>query len=163
MNKKSESYTLPKSFKQAPLSPAPEIKDISSKKLIRDLGLKVTQQRLQILEAVRNGPMHFTAQEIYEIIVSDFPGIGFATVYRFLKKMSSQGYVTEVRMGGMPARYEWASKQHHDHITCIRCGVVVEFENDNIEKLQEKVAHNLGFTLTNHILELFGTCPKCQA
>ena len=134
---------------------------VSGKKIIRDLGLKVTNQRLQILEAIRQGPSHFTAQEVFESVTTRHPEIGFATVYRFLRTLSEQSYVTEVRMGGMPARYEWAAKSHHDHLTCISCSKIVEFENAEIERLQERVARQFGFTLTSHVLELYGHCPEC--
>ena len=138
-------------------------KGVSHKKIVRQLGLKITQQRLNILEVIRSsGLSHFTAQEVFEVINEKNPEIGFATVYRFLKKLSEQNFVTEVRMGGMPARYEWASKRHHDHLTCTKCGQIVEFENQKIENLQEKIAHHYGFRLTHHILELYGLCEKCN-
>jgi Fur family transcriptional regulator, ferric uptake regulator len=136
---------------------------IPSKKIIRDLGLKVTNQRLLILDIVRNGLSHFTAQDIFEKVADRNPDIGFATVYRFLRTLSEQSYVTEVRLGGMPARYEWASKRHHDHLTCTSCSEIVEFENTEIERLQEKVAKQFGFQLTHHVLELYGVCPSCRA
>lgn len=137
-------------------------KDIPGKKIIRDIGLKVTLQRLAILETVRRGPTHFTAQEIFETVSEDHPEIGFATVYRFLKKLSEQHYVSEFRLGGMPARYEWMTKNHHDHLSCTNCGKIVEFENQKIESLQESIAEIYGFKLTHHVLELYGTCPQCQ-
>ncbi|MCM2281574.1 MAG: transcriptional repressor [Bdellovibrionaceae bacterium] len=133
------------------------------KKIIRDLNLKVTSQRLLILEVVRNGPSHFTAQDVFESVLARNPEIGFATVYRFLRTLSEHSYVTEIRMGGMPARYEWAGKRHHDHLTCVSCANIVEFENTEIERLQEKVAKQFGFSLTDHVLELYGVCPECRA
>ncbi len=132
------------------------------KEIIRDLGLKITQQRLAILNHVVTGKAHFTAQAAFESLSKTHPEIGFATVYRFLRKLSENGYVTEVRMGGLPARYEWAHKKHHDHLTCTKCQGIVEFENQEIEELQEKIADQFGFVLTDHVLELFGLCPKCQ-
>ena len=153
---------LPVSSQQPKLPREDLFKDIPNKKIIRDLGLKVTQQRVAILEVIRNGPTHFTAQEVFEEVNVKNPEIGFATVYRFLKKLSEHNFVTEVRMGGMPARYEWSARQHHDHLTCVRCGKIVEFENDKIEELQVKVATQHGFTLTHHVLELYGVCSECQ-
>lgn len=135
---------------------------VPGKKIIRDLGLKVTQQRLDILDVVRGGPSHFTAQDVFETVEKRNPEIGFATVYRFLRTLTDSEFVTEVRMGGMPARYEWAAKDHHDHLTCTTCGKIVEFENVEIERLQEKVASRFGFLLTSHVLELYGTCPECR-
>lgn len=143
-------------------SPRTKKTPVPSKKIIRDLGLKVTQQRLDILDVVRSGPNHFTAQDVFETVVRRNPDIGFATVYRFLRTLTENAYVTEVRMGGMPARYEWAIKDHHDHLTCTSCGKIVEFENEEIERLQEKVALRFGFLLTSHVLELYGVCPECR-
>lgn len=132
------------------------------KQVIRDLGLKVTHQRLIILEKILTGRDHVTAQEVFEAVAEVDPDIGFATVYRFLRALSENGFVTEVRMKGLSARYEWADKTHHDHLSCIECGVITEFENDEIETLQLKIAESLGFVLTDHILELYGVCPECQ-
>ena len=133
------------------------------KALIRRMNLKVTSQRLLILHALCEGRRHITAQELFEKVVKKDDSVGFATVYRFLRHMADQRFVTEVRMGGMPARYELTPKKHHDHLTCSTCGVIVEFENRTIETLQEKVAKQFGFALTHHLLELYGICPKCQA
>ena len=159
--KKLESV-LPVSHSQPALPREDLFKEVPNKKIIRDLGLKVTQQRVAILDVIRSGQTHFTAQEVFEIVNEKSPEIGFATVYRFLKKLSEQNFVTEVRMGGMPARYEWSAREHHDHLTCIRCHSIVEFENQKIEALQDKIAEQHNFILTHHILELFGICPKCQ-
>lgn len=132
------------------------------KKIIRALNLKITDQRLAILRTLHEGRRHITAQELYEKINKNHPEIGFATVYRFLKSLTEGQFVTEVRMGGLPARYEMAPRGHHDHLTCVKCGKICEFENKAIETLQEKVAHQLGFKLTHHVLELYGVCPDCQ-
>jgi Fur family ferric uptake transcriptional regulator len=132
------------------------------KKVVRNLGLKVTQQRLIILETILKGRAHVTAQEVYEAVARRAPDIGFATVYRFLRTLCQHNYVTEVRMGGLPARYEWAGKRHHDHLTCVRCRRICEFENQEIERLQLKIAGELGFVLTNHVLEMFGLCSDCR-
>ncbi len=157
------SALLPVSTTQEPLLRSKKKTDaVSGKKMIRELGMKVTNQRLLILEVVCNGPNHFTAQDIFEAVASRNSAIGFATVYRFLRTLSEHQFVTEVRMGGMPARYEWAAKHHHDHLTCISCHKIVEFENAEIEKLQAKMAKQFGFTLTDHLLELYGVCPDCR-
>lgn len=133
------------------------------KRIIRALNLKVTNQRLAILKALHEGRRHVTAQELYEKLNVEHPEIGFATVYRFLRTLTEGHFVSEVRMGGLPARYELTPKGHHDHLTCVKCGKICEFENRAIETLQEKVAHQFGFRLTHHILELYGVCPACQA
>lgn len=132
------------------------------KRMIRNMGLKVTQQRIAILESMTSGRAHVTAQEVFEEVNAKFPEIGFATVYRFLRKLAEQSLVTEVRMGGLPARYELTPRRHHDHLTCVSCGQIVEFECLPIEDLQVAVAKAHNFRLTHHILELYGLCPVCQ-
>lgn len=132
------------------------------RKIIRDMGLKVTDQRLLILKALHSGRVHVTAQEVFELVSKQDPEIGFATVYRFLRTLTDQGFVNEVRMGGSSARYELKPEGHHDHLTCERCGMICEFENSKIEELQESVARQFGFQLTSHVLELYGLCPQCQ-
>ena len=132
------------------------------KRIIRALHLKVTTQRLAILRCLHEGRRHVTAQELFEKISVKHPEIGFATVYRFLRSLSDGRFVTEVRMGGLPARYELTPKGHHDHLSCTKYGKIVEFENRQIEALQEKVSEKFGFKLTHHILELYGVCPDCQ-
>ncbi len=139
-----------------------EYTDVELKKIIRTLNLKVTNQRLAILGALHDGRRHVTAQELFEKVNVEYPEIGFATVYRFLRTLTEGNFVSEVRMGGLPARYELNSKSHHDHLTCVRCGKICEFENKTIETLQEKVAKQFGFQLTHHVLELYGVCPSCQ-
>lgn len=157
------SSSLPVSSQQEPLARPLRSEKVPDKKIIRDLGLKVTSQRLLILDVVRTGPNHFTAQDVYETVSQRNPAVGFATVYRFLRTLSEHQFVTEIRMGGMPARYEWAAKRHHDHLTCVQCSKIVEFENYEIERLQDKVAKEHGFSLTDHVLELYGVCPECQS
>ncbi len=143
-------------------SQTPYSADRAEKHIIRKLGLKVTTQRLAILKALKGNRGHFTAQEVYETVSGPYPLIGFATIYRFLRLLSEHGFVTEVRLGGLPARYEWKTKQHHDHLTCQQCGFICEFEDPQIEALQNEVAKKFGFALTHHVLELYGICTTCQ-
>ncbi len=145
-----------KLIRREPLEPG------TFKRMIRKMGLKVTQQRLAILESLSAGRAHVTAQEVFETVNARYPEIGFATVYRFLRKMAEQKMVTEVRMGGLPARYELTPRRHHDHLTCKLCGQIVEFESPQIEALQEQVAKEHNFRLTHHVLELYGDCARCR-
>lgn len=132
------------------------------KRIVRNMGLKVTDQRLAILQCLGRGRAHVTVQEVYEAVRRSHSDIGFATIYRFLRQLTEKGFVTEVRMGGLPTRYELTPRSHHDHLTCTQCGKIVEFENHDIEDLQQLVAYNHGFKLTGHVLELYGLCPACQ-
>lgn len=140
-------------------------KDKDIVEIIRSLGLKITQQRVCILRTLLKKGNHFSAQVIFENLKKSGAKadleIGFATVYRFLRDLAKGGYITEIRMGGLPARYEWANQQHHDHLTCLNCHAIYEFENKSIEKLQQQVALNFGFQLTDHLMELYGICSDC--
>jgi Fur family transcriptional regulator, ferric uptake regulator len=143
-------------------------KEDDLKKMIRAMGLKITDQRLLIINCLhdasfKSGERHVTAQELYEKAVKKDAKIGFATVYRFLRDLATHQFVTEVRLGGQPSRYELTNQEHHDHLTCTGCGKICEFENDKIEKLQASVAEYFGFKLTHHVLELYGLCPSCQS
>src|SRR5690606_33798245 len=117
------------------------------KKIIRSIGVKVTDQRMLILEEILTGNDHVTAQELFENVKQRNPEVGFATVYRFLRTLTDHQILSEVRMQGLPARYEWANKEHHDHITCTKCGKISEFESDEIEQLQLQMAKKLGFEM----------------
>lgn len=143
-------------------------KEEDFKKIIRSMGLKVTAQRLLIINClheseIKSGERHVTAQELYERVVKKDTSVGFATVYRFLRDLADNNFVTEVRMGAQASRYELSTKEHHDHLTCTKCRKIVEFENKKIEKLQLQVAEYFGFVLTGHILELYGLCSSCQS
>lgn len=155
---------LPKQRNQDIVIHHRDLSEEDLKRVIRDMNLKVTEQRMVILKSLHEGPRHVTAQELFERLAKEHPDIGFATVYRFLRSMTETGHVTEVRMGGLPARYELSPKEdHHDHLTCTNCGRICEFENRAIEEMQERVAKEFGFKLTDHVLELYGLCPNCQS
>lgn len=137
------------------------IGEANLKRMIRSMGIKVTSQRMAILNGLIAGRAHVTAQEVFEKIHDSYPEMGFATVYRFLRKLVEAGLVTEVRVGGLPARYELATHRHHDHLTCESCAKIIEFEDPEIEALQKAVAKKYGFVLTHHLLELYGRCAIC--
>jgi Fur family ferric uptake transcriptional regulator len=117
----------------------------SLKRIIRDLGLKVTHQRMAILNALTKGRAHRTAQEIYEAVHEKHPEIGFATVYRLLRTLSEKAYVTEVRMGGLPARYELTPNHNHDHLTCTSCGKIVELSTRRLRLFRSRWPEKMDF------------------
>ncbi len=163
----TESVLLPRPLDEDIVRKEERFQTEDFKKMIRAMGLKITDQRLLILgclhdSSARSGERHVTAQELFEKVSAKDAGVGFATVYRFLRDLAEKHYVTEVRMGGHSSRYELTTQEHHDHLTCVQCGKICEFENKKIERLQAQVAEYFGFKLTNHILELYGICPACQ-
>jgi len=87
--------------------------------------------------------------------------VGLATVYRTLQLLKDNGLIAEHRFGDRCRRYEQAQTSHHDHLICLGCGAVIEFQEPLIERLQEKAARRHGFSAEHHRLELYGYCRAC--
>lgn len=137
----------------------------SLESVLRQCGLKVTQQRLAILKALNSGPrVHLTAQDILDEVRKTYSHIGFATVYRFLKHLTKAGMATEIPMGNSSSRYELKSKEFHYHITCIQCGKIIEFKNKTIENSIKKLLKENNYTMKHQSLELYVKCnlPGCS-
>ncbi len=126
-------------------------------------GLKSTQQREIILDEFLRSSSHLSTEDLYLRLRKRHPGIGYATVYRTLKLFAESGIAEERHFGDGQTRYESVSGQeHHDHLICTACGAILEFENPEIERLQDKVAKEHGFRIKSHRLDLYGLCGKCQ-
>ncbi len=125
--------------------------------------LKVTKQRRAVLEAFLGIEDHVSAEDLYRIVSDKEPKIGLATVYRTLSLLTESGLASELDFGDGQKRYEHKYLHgHHDHMICTKCGKIIEFHNQMIEKLQEKVASEHEFKMTSHKLDLFGVCKDCQ-
>lgn len=125
--------------------------------------LRLTGQRRFIAEIFFRIEGHHSAEEISRMVREARPGIGPATVYRTIKLLREAGLATGMNSGDGLARYESPFRRsHHDHLICRRCNRIVEFENDQIEALQHKVAKRHGFVVTDHRLELYGICDECR-
>ena len=150
-------------IKEELLGGRPSLSEESFKSLLGQFGLKITFQRLSILKSLGSGSKtHLTAREVFEKTVKTHPDIGFATVYRCLKQMTSLGILSELKVGHSPARYEIKSDTHHHHLICIHCGKIVEFQNNEMEKMIQQVSKNHQFQPTHHILELYGKCNNSR-
>lgn len=126
-------------------------------------GLKSSDKRSFVVDYFIQTDRHFTVEELYFEIKKLRPGISYSTVYRTLKLLAQCGLATESMFGESKSRYEPVHNSgHHDHLVCRKCGKIIEFENDKIEKLQKDVARNYGFHVSAHRLELYGLCKKCQ-
>ena len=134
------------------------------KRVLRDNGLKYTKQREVLLQTLYNNSEHFTPEQLYLYIKERHPGlnVGIATVYRSLNLLEESGMVTSISFGAQGKKFELANKPHHDHIICRHCGVIVEFEDQVIEKRQLTIAKDNGFKLTGHIMQLYGVCSECS-
>lgn len=125
-------------------------------------GLKSTRQRTLILEIFYSAGGHLSAEELLELVRAEDPKISQATVYRTLRLLTDCGLAEARNFGDGQTRYEIATDDHHDHLICTSCGLIVEFEDAKIEKLQEEIAQEHGFDMTHHKMELYGHCPKCR-
>ncbi len=127
-------------------------------------GLRSTDQRRLIVETFFKSPNHVSIEELLAQVRAQDPRVGYATVYRTLKLLTECGVAHERRFGDGLARYELADEaSHHDHLICLECGKIVEFEEPRIEKLQDEVGKSHGFELRSHKHELYGICPDCLA
>jgi Fur family ferric uptake transcriptional regulator len=132
------------------------------KSFLRERGLKSTKQRDIIATEFLRGTKHLTAEELYRKISKKHKDISYTTVYRTLKLLTRSGLATERVFADNLTRYEpLSAEDHHDHLICLSCGEITEFENSRIERLQEKIAQDFGFHTVIHKMELYGYCQKC--
>jgi Fur family ferric uptake transcriptional regulator len=123
---------------------------------LRKAGLKVTLPRLKILEILEgNQQRHLSAEDIYKELLETGEDIGLATVYRVLTQFETAGLVNRHNFEGGHSVFEMNEGEHHDHMVCIETGAVVEFINEDIERLQREIAKKHGFELIDHSLVLY--------
>ena len=129
---------------------------------VQDRRLNVTAQREAIVEQFLRTRDHVSIDELLLKVRKRHPKVGYATVYRTLKLLVDSGLAVERQFGDGQARYEVVG-DHHDHLICVKCGLILEFEDDEIERLQEEMAKSLGgFRVLRHKHELYCICPKQQ-
>ncbi len=126
-------------------------------------GLRSTDQRRLIVELFFRSPNHVSIEELLAVVRVEDSRVGYATVYRTLKLLAECGVAYERRFGDGLTRYELADDtSHHDHLICVECGKITEFEEPQIEVLQESIAAKYGYELRSHKHEMYGVCPDCQ-
>ena len=125
-------------------------------------GLKSTAQRDYIADTFFRTNTHISLDELLKKVKRKTPNIGYATVYRTMKLLTDSGLAIARQFGDGQTRYENLPEDgHHDHMICIKCSRIAEFQNQKIEQLQSEMAKKLGFTVVNHKLELYGYCQDC--
>jgi Fur family ferric uptake transcriptional regulator len=123
---------------------------------LRKAGLKVTRPRLKILEICeRSNLRHLSAEDIYKELLDSGEDIGLATVYRVLTQFEAAGLVTRHNFEGGHSVFELDDGEHHDHMVCVESGEVIEFFDEEIERLQRKMAKEHGYQLLDHNLVLY--------
>ena len=131
---------------------------------LRERGLKSTSQRDDITRVFFGAEGHLSIEELYRAVKKVNPRVGYATVYRTLKLLKEVGLAAERHFDDGQARFEPVENetQQHDHIICERCGKIVEFSSQELERLQERIGRFLGFTVGRHRMELYGICAECR-
>lgn len=130
---------------------------------LKKAGLSATLPRIKILEVFEQGPQtHYSAEDIYKILLGKGENIGVATIYRVLNQFSTAGIIQRLNLENGHAIYELDTGQHHDHFYCVKCAQIEEFYDDTIEQRQQIIATKAGWTITEHSMVLFGLCPECS-
>ncbi len=128
---------------------------------LKKQGLKITNQRLLVAERIFNLTAHFTVDSLSELLKDRRGEISRATIYRIVSLLVESGQLTEYHFGQNVKYYEHVpAKKHHDHIVCIDCGLIEEFLDPNIEKIQIEIANRFGFDLAEHSMTLYGQCQQ---
>ena len=129
---------------------------------LEEHNLKQTKQREAILDVFLGASGHITSEDIYNRVRELHPNIGYTTVYRTMKLLCDAGLASERHFDDGITRYEIAH-EHHDHLVCVRCGKIIEFECQMIENTQEQIAERYGFRVLRHRHELYGHCSSCRS
>jgi Fur family ferric uptake transcriptional regulator len=133
------------------------------KRWISGEGLNATTQRREILNIFLNSQGHKNLSQIYAQVIKANPKIGYTTVYRTLKLLTRSGLAVQRKFADGETRYEPApGKGHHDHLICLECGKIIEFENEDMEALQNGIAQRYRFKISHHRMELYGRCADCS-
>ena len=134
------------------------------KELLKKKGMNFTEQRAIILQILFSIDEHLNAEEIHDVVKKDYPesNIGIATIYRTLSFLEEANLITSISFGTDGKKYEANKDEHHDHLICTKCGKIIEFVDEEIEKKQEQIAKKNGFTITSHSMQIFGICADCK-
>jgi len=133
------------------------------RRYLRDRSLPVTSQREQVAQILFAADRHLSVEDVEGLLRKRGLHVGKATIYRTLDLLAQSGMVQERDFGEGFRRYERVpGHPHHEHLICLRCGTVVEFSNDRLEKLKELIAAEYGFQHRHHRLEIYGVCRECQ-
>lgn len=133
------------------------------KRALKERNLKSTSQRDDIARAFFASDGHLSVEDLYHEVRKVNPRVGYATVYRTVRLLRECGLAAERHFHDGEARFENIEEEHHhDHLICERCGCIVEFANQEIERLQENIARRLDFVISRHKMELYGICGDCR-
>ncbi|MDQ5922009.1 MAG: Fur family transcriptional regulator, ferric uptake regulator [Pseudomonadota bacterium] len=128
---------------------------------IKNLGIKLTKHKIVILQLF-DSYRHLDANQIHALLIGQGTNISLATIYRVLSNFEAKNIIIRHSFKEDQSTYELVRpNEHHDHLICIKCNLVIEFFDSKIEQLQEQIATKNKFKIVNHHLNLFGICEKC--
>jgi Fe2+ or Zn2+ uptake regulation protein len=123
--------------------------------------IRLTRQREAVLHVIQQADKHLTAQEVYDRVRQQLPGIAYGTVYNALSYLMQAGLVQVVNVGNGPALYD-RNLNRHDHLMCRHCGKVLDYAFRDLEQAMDKVAKATGFRIERAQALFVGLCPDCQ-
>jgi Fur family peroxide stress response transcriptional regulator len=131
------------------------------RRLSREQGLPLTEQRLVVLEAVMDLDNHPTADQVHEAVTRRDPGVSRATVYRALESLARIGVITKACHPGKAVRYDSRTEIHH-HLVCLRCDEVFDITDTRLDRLPVPDTSRLGFEISDYRVQLRGICRRCR-
>ena len=129
---------------------------------LRQRGYKLTPQRKAVIRTIASTQDHLTPAVIYEKVHQDHPNIGLVTIYRTLEILAELALICELHAGGICRSYAISTPQHHHHLICSNCGIVIDFTGHNLSELEQSLSKKSRFRIDGHLLEFFGLCQTCQ-
>ena len=134
------------------------------KDMMKSLGLNNSVQREYVLKTLFQSETHLSAETLLQAVKNEYQiTIGIATIYRILNLLEELNIVNGISINGNESKvYELNLVSHHDHMLCTQCNTIIEFFDQKLENLQEKIALKNGFTIQSHNMLLYGLCKKCQ-
>ena len=131
--------------------------------ILRREGYRLTPQRRAVMRAIAASNDHLTPAAIHDRVRREYSGIGLVTVYRILEILAKLGLTCEIHAGGSCRSYLMRRpREHHHHLICSDCGIVVDFSHCNLGVLEKKLCHETGFEVRDHLLEFSGRCHECR-
>ncbi len=139
------------------------INDVNNK--LRSKEYKLTPQRELILRVLlENKDLHLSAEDVYNLVKKKSPEVGLATVYRTLELFFDNNIIHSIDFGDGRKRYEFGDQSqahHHHHAICLKCGKIIEVNEDLLEELETQVLNDYNFKVVNHELKIYGYCKDC--
>ncbi len=126
---------------------------------LRDLGLKITSPRYQVIERVAGREDNFTAEEL----AAELAPVGRATVYRTIKLLLDRELICRVILGDGSVCYRVSHRAHHHHLVCVSCGATEDIHLEDVELVLSKIRDATDYEVAGHRLEVYGFCPRCQS